>query len=163
LYFLGPSGNLYIMPPKRPIGIIIFGGLLIVTSIYELCHIPAYSDYKIINKEFPDKIIIIRFFVSYLLRMIGLACGVGVICLNEHFRKILIGLSYFSIFTIYLRHTYNGFLMYVTPLYYQNHVTDFSLQAFTWMAVMISWGIEVSFCLAVIYYFTRPGVVKCFR
>jgi hypothetical protein len=148
---------------KRPVGIIIFGVLLIVTSIYELYHIPHYKDYQLINKEFPREMIGIRFIVSYLLRIVGFASGVGVILLNNYFRKVLIGLSCFSILTIYLRHTYQGFLLYTEPVYYQGHVTDFSLQTFTWMAVLVSWTIEVGFCLSVIYYFTRPGVVKCFR
>jgi len=148
---------------KRPLGVIIFGVILVVTSIYQLYHIPPYGAYKFINKEFPDKIIFIRFFVSYLLRVAGLACGVGILCLSDRFRKCLLGLCCFSILTIYLRHTYKGFLYYTTPLYYQNNVTDFSLQTFTWLTVFVSWTIEVSFCLAVLYYFTRPGVVKCFR
>ncbi|MBF0571106.1 MAG: hypothetical protein HQL12_04475 [Candidatus Omnitrophica bacterium] len=147
---------------KRPIGIVIFGGLLIITSIYELYHIPSYSGYKFVNREFPERIIAVRYYVSYILRVFGLACGAGVICLNDNFRKILIGLCYFSISTIYLRHTYKGFLNYTTSAYYQNNVTDFSLQAFTWMAVIVSWSVEVSFCLAAIYYFSRPGVVKYF-
>jgi hypothetical protein len=147
---------------KKPIGIFIFGGILILSSIYELYHIPAYSDYKMINKELPEKMIIIRFFVSYLLRVFGLASGVGVICLNNNCRKILLELCCFSIATICLRHTYKGFLHYTLPLYYQNKVTDLSLQAFTWTAVIFSWAIEVSFCLSAIYYFTRPKVVKCF-
>ena len=147
---------------KRPFGVMIFGAILIFSSIFELYHIPSYSDYKFINKEFPSNIIVFRFIVSYILRVFGLVSGIGVVLLSNNFRKILLGLSFFSISTIYLRHTYKGFLLYVEPLYYQNHVTDFSLQTFTWMAVLVSWTIEVGFSSAVIYYFTRPGVVKTF-
>lgn len=150
------------MARKRTIGTIIFGCILIVSSIFELYHIPSYNDYIYINKDVPYNIIRIRFFVSYILRVFGLASGIGVICLNNNFRKILLGLSCFSILTIFLRHTYNSFLLYTTPIYSHEKVPDFSLQSFTWAAVITSWTIEIGFSLLVIYYFTRPHVIRSF-
>jgi hypothetical protein len=149
------------MKIKRPIGVIFFSCLLIVTSLFQLNHIPPYSEYKLINKEVPIYLINIRFVISYILRIFGLASGIGIFCLNNNFRKILLGLSWFSIGTIYLRHTYKAFLIYTTPLYYHAPMS-FSLQTFTWIAVLTSWTIEVAFSLSVISYFTRPNVVKCF-
>lgn len=146
---------------KRPLGVIIFGLILIVTSLDLLRYMPAYDFYRQVNHEWPDIIIRIRFVGSYIFRLIGLACGVGVLCLSGPFRKLLLGLSWYSVITLPLRHTYQAQLFFSEPIYHQQG-SSFSLETFTWIAVIIRWLIDGVFSLSVIYYFTRPKVKECF-
>ena len=146
---------------KRPVGVIIFGLILIVTSIDQLRYIPTYSDYQSINHEWPQIVIQVRFVVSYLLRLAGLASGIGVLCLWDSFRKFLIWLSVFSVATVWLRHTYSAQFFYSEPIY-RLRGSMFSLETFVWIAVVVHWMIDGFFSLFVILYFTRPYVIKIF-
>lgn len=146
---------------NRPIGVIIFGSILIVTSLQLLYYLPSYDIYRQVNHEWPENIIKIRFVGSYVFRLIGLSCGIGVLFLNESFRKILIGLSYYSVLTLPLRHTYQSMLFFSEPIYRQQG-SMFSLETFTWITIIIRWIIDGVFSLAVIYYFTRPKVKAFF-
>jgi hypothetical protein len=150
------------MKPKRPVGVIIFGLILIVSSLDLLRHMPAYAFYAQVNHEWAEPFLKIRFIGSYIFRLIGLACGAGVLCLSNTFRKILIGFSWYCITTLPLRHTYSAQLFFSQPLY-QQHGSMFSLQTFTWIAVIIRWIIDGVFSGLVIYYFTRPKVIDNFK
>ena len=146
---------------KRPFGVIVFGIILILTSLDQLRHIAPYPLYKSVNHEWPENIIKVRFIGSYIFRLIGLASGVGILCLSESFRKFLVGFSYYCIITLPLRHTYNAQLFFSEPIYHQ-YGSIFSLQTFTWIAVIIRWFIDGAFSISAIYYFTRPKVTQHF-
>ena len=146
---------------KRPLGVIIFGLILIYTSLDLLRYMPSYEFYSKVNHEWPDFILRIRFFGSYLFRFAGLVLGVGVLCLNEFSRKFLIGLSWYSLFTLPLRHTYQAHLFFCEPIYI-HHGSSFSLSTFTWISVVIRLIIDGVFSLWAIHYFSRPYVIKVF-
>ena len=147
---------------ERPIGVLIFGFILVATSIDQLHLIPTYDAYRQINHEWPENIIKVRFIVSYVLRLVGLCSGIGVLRFSNVFRKILLGLSVFSLVTLPLRHTYSGQFIYSEPLY-RHCGSMFSLETFVWIAVILRWMIDGFFSLFVIYYFTRPQVIKHFK
>jgi hypothetical protein len=147
---------------RYPLGVIIFGTALILSSLDQFRHIPAFDNYKQINQGMPDALLMLRYSTSFLLRAAGLASGIGILFLNDRFRKFLIGLSTFSILTVFLRHTYSAQLYYSEPLYRQ-HGSMFSLETFTWIAVLIRWAIEIIFSSAVIFYFTRPKIAQRFK
>jgi hypothetical protein len=149
------------MKLKRPLGVIIFGLILIVTSLDLLRHMPTYAFYAQVNHEWTGPFLRIRFIGSYIFRIIGLACGIGVLGLSQTFRKILIWFSWYCLITLPLRHTYSAQLFFSEPLYRQNG-SMFSLQTFTWIAVVVRWIIDGVFSLSVIYYFTRPKVINIF-
>lgn len=100
------------MKHKRPLGVIIFGVILIVTSLDLLRHMPAYAFYAQVNHEWAGPFLKIRFIGSYIFRLLGLACGIGVLCLSEAFRKILVVFAYYCIITLPLRHTYSAQLFF---------------------------------------------------
>ena len=147
---------------KRPLGLIIFGIILIATSLDQLRHMPPYSFYKLVNHEWPENIIKIRFIGSYVFRLIGLASGIGVLCLSNIIRKLFIGFSYYCLITLPLRHTYSSMLFFTGPIYH-HYGSSFSLPVFTWITVIIRWIIDGTFSLLAIYYFTRPKLIEHFR
>jgi len=151
------------MKRKRPpLGVIIFGLILIVTSLDLLRHMPVYYFYAQVNHEWAEPFLKIRFIGSYIFRLLGLACGVGVLCLSDTFRKILVVFSYYCLITTPLRHTYSAQLFFSEPLYRQ-YGSMFSLQTFTWIAVIMRWIIDGLFSILVIYYFMRPKVIEHFK
>ena len=147
---------------KRPIGILIFSTILIVTSLQLLYYMPVYSFYRKVNHEWPDTIIRIRYVGSYIFRLIGLVSGFGLLALNNPVRKFFIGFSYYCICTLSLRHTYSSMLFFTEPIY-RIKGSMFSLETFTWIVLIIRWVIDGAFSLAAIYYFTRPKVVALFN
>ncbi len=147
---------------NRPIGVLIFGGILIVTSLQLLHYMAPYDLYKQVNQEWPENIVKIRFIGSYIFRLIGLICGIGVILLNNPCRKFLIGFSYYCILTLPLRHTYKAMLFFSQPIH-EAQGSMFSLETFTWITLIIRWIIDGVFSFAVIYYFTRPKVKVFFK
>lgn len=149
------------MGESRPLGVIIFGLILIVSSLDLLRHLPTYDLYRQINHEWPENVIKVRFVGSYIFRLLGLACGVGVLCLSDVFRKILVVFSCYAIVTLPLRHTYQAQLFFSEPLYYQK-VTTMSLETFVWLAVIVRWFIDVFFSLMIILYFRNPSVIAHF-
>ncbi len=62
---------------KGPLGAIIFGITLVLTSVGQIYYIPHITNYKEVNPGVPDSLLFIRYGISYLLRMTGLACGIG--------------------------------------------------------------------------------------
>ena len=146
---------------QRPLGVLIFGVLLVITSFFLLSWVPPYEFYSQVNREWPEKMMLIRFVGSYIFKLIGLICGVGVLFLNNALRKFLVGFSWYCLLTLPLRHTYSAMLFFTKPIYEQRG-SMFSLEMFTWNAVFACWFIDGLFSLLVIYYFTRPKVVKNF-
>ncbi|MBF0123188.1 MAG: hypothetical protein HQL21_07290 [Candidatus Omnitrophica bacterium] len=146
----------------KPVGVLIFGFILVSTSIDQLHLIPTYEAYRHINHEWPENIIKIRFVISYVLRLVGLCAGIGILCFSNVLRKGLLWLSVFSVMTLPLRHTYSAQFIYSEPLY-RLRGSMFSLETFVWIAVILRWMIDGIFSLCVIYYFTRPQVMKHFK
>lgn len=147
---------------RRPLGVTIFGLILIVTSLGLLHFMAPYPLYRQVNHEWPERIIKIRFVGSYIFRFIGLFSGIGILCCFERVRKFFVGFSYYCLITLPLRHTYSSQLFFSGPIY-QQHGSMFSLQTFTWISVIIHWIIDGTFSLMAIYYFTRPQVIKHFK
>jgi len=149
------------MIKKRPLGVLLFAAILIVTSLSLLRYMPAYAFYRQINHEWPENIIKIRFIGSYIFRLLGLISGVGILCLNDLVRKFLVGFSYYCLITLPLRHTYSAQLFFSEPVYH-HYGSVFSLQTFTWIAVIVHWIIDGGFSLSVICYFSQRKIIEHF-
>jgi hypothetical protein len=148
------------MNKRPPLGVIIFGLILIISSVDQMIHIPKFDEYGFINHGLNVYVLKLRFIISWALRIIGLISGIGILFLEERVRKLLLALSVFSILTVFFRHTYSSFVLYTTPIYDQGSVKGLSLESFTWIAVFVRCGIEIIFSSSVIYYFTRPKITK---
>lgn len=146
---------------RPPLGVCVFGALLIYTSIDLLRLLPSYDLYCRINHDWPHSLLPVRFVGSYIFRLIGLVCGIGVLFLNDSARKFLVVFSVYCLFTLPLRHTYSAQLFFSEPIF-KVHGSMFSLETFTWIAVICRWVIDGAFSAAVIFYFTRPAVKASF-
>ncbi len=146
---------------KRPVGVIVLGVLFILTSLDSLRLMPGYDLYRQVNHDCPNAWLLIRFAGSYIFRLVGLFGGIGLLCLNDPVRRFLIGFSWYCLLTLPLRHTYSAQFFYSEPLYRQNG-SMFSLEVFTWIAVIVRWLIDGVFSAAVIFYLSRAKVRERF-
>jgi len=155
------------MTKARPIGIVIVAILLIITSLIQL--IIELSRAKLYIAQLyplPLNLIFLRYFITVLLRVVGLSCGIGILLFSNLFRKLLILLSFSTIFTIYWKHPFFIF----EKMYWQVHAMYLRAQipepadlwVKTWIAWLIVSLIDIIFASAIIFYFTRPKIKELF-
>ena len=93
---------------KRPVGIFIFGWLLIVCSIYNMMKY-AFGGYTWLCETFnywPHWLIDFRYVVSWIQRLMQLTAGIGFLSGNKTSRKIAVAVAIFTITTIFWRLDY---------------------------------------------------------
>lgn len=156
---------------SKPLGVVIFGVLLIVTSASQMLALVDYPRYTILFNYIPQELLYFRYAVSWVLRILGLASGIGILRFKEIYRKIGLALSGFTIVTIFWKHPYAGF---------QNHIHDLSQRGlFDWNAVVAASRLPeatlIGICVVVaslvdlifagvfIYYFTRDPIKDRFH
>lgn len=121
----------------------------------------------------PDRIIIVRYFVSIGLRIVGLIAGIGILFRKNLFRRLALALSFFTILTIYWKHPINCFRIIFDRIGQQilatSAIADQALtvikllQSVMWVTLVIVYIIDLGFSICLIYYFTRPKVKEQFR
>ena len=156
------------MTKKKPIGLIIFATLLILTSLAQLA-IELSRAKLYIAQLYPMtlNLILPRYLVTVTIRIVGLACGIGILALNNFFRKLLILLCISTIVTIYWKHPFFIF----EKMYRQLHINYLqaripepaSLWIWPWFAWLTVCLIDVIFASVVIFYFTRPRIKALFN
>lgn len=92
---------------KKPLGIVILGSALVVTYSFmfaEFVSPGGYEAYSAVFRPMPQGLILLRYCFSIILRIAGVACGIGIILRKEMFRRLAVGLGVFNIVTIFLKH-----------------------------------------------------------
>ena len=161
------------MSRSRSVGVTVFGVLLVVSSAIML---PGYfwsgyrpDQYKIIHQSLPEWLIVIRYIVSCGLRIVGLVSGIGILYLNDVFRKIAIGLGIFVMSTIFFKHPFHGFSVQADKIeelvFLIRELGFYSVSAsmVTWGLVILVSLIDFVFAASIVYFFTRPKVKKQFQ
>ena len=162
------------MDSKRPLGVSIFGILLVITSLLQLRTVMVYGQfgyYKQLFAPMSEQVLLVRYIVSMGLRILGLVAGIGVLSRREVFRKIILFNAYFTIFTIYWKHPFFAVKkhaqvvadivskrMDVCEVVFPQSVHMIALAAFVFLN-----GIDLAFSACLIYYFTRPAVRVWFK
>jgi hypothetical protein len=157
--------------PKPAIGIIIFGIFLVITSFLQIQKFSSFNNYRIIFQHLPDNLIIVRYFISIGLRILGFIAGCGLLFRKEFARKLSIYLAIFTICTIYWKHPYpvvaNSCRIVYYTMYNSSGATQFVLPAevktVTLLALIVFYLIDIIFFSVLIYYFTRPRVREQFN
>lgn len=156
---------------KKSLGVTVFGVLLIVTSLSQMGMLTEFSRYKIIFQHIPENILLARYALSWSLRIVGLACGFGLLNLKDAFRKIGLGLNIFTILTIFGKHPFTGYKNHIEYMAQQGfiHINSilFALkipyEALIWVCVIVTSAVDLIFAISFIYFFTRPSVKKQFQ
>lgn len=151
---------------KRPLGVIIFGILLIV-SAWERLPWLNFHFYIWYFQPLPEKIILARYIISVLMGIVELASGIGILFLKNIFRRCALFLAFFSILTIYWKHPHFVFQKIVKEIidasYTKTPLNESVISSIAWTAVKIASVVTFVFSICLIYYFTRPKIKELFN
>lgn len=156
---------------KRPVGVLIFGWLLIISSLVHInTFIFGYFWYWHIFDYLPGWGITVRYCGSWALRLLGISAGIGLLRGRKIARKIAIGISMYSILTLYWKHYYPAYTIpcqLISELYENTYR---QLQAQGWSfdrlcktAWTVQNAIDFIFHFFLLYYLYRPPVKKFFE
>lgn len=156
---------------KATFGIILFGTLLIITSFLQLVTLSDLEHYKWLFQQLPQRSIMLRYFFSMLARILGLIAGLGIIYRKDFSRKIALFLSIAVICTVYWKHPLVAVERHSQPIIdavfevvgEQRLITPHLKKLIAPISMIGLYAIDISFSVALIYYFTRPRVKELFR
>jgi SAM-dependent methyltransferase len=150
---------------KRSLGVTIFGVIFIVSSLWAMVTLLDFNHYAYFFKYLPEKIIWLRYFGSWVLRILILISGIGILCLSDNFRKLAICLFIFTIVTVYWKHPLAGFQNHTAYLdnLFKSHGLYSSFSSIANISAICARIIDVLFAIIPIYYFTRKDVKEQFR
>jgi hypothetical protein len=154
------------MAQGRLLGISILGCLLIGSSLYQMCILltAGYEYYAYLHQEYSPAMILMRYIFSWVIKLVGLACGMGILRRNEFFRKAAILNSAFIVATVNLKHTYAAYSLHTRHLDQVMVLpAGITFSSMTPVTLMIQKGIDIVFGLVLIFYLTRPKVKETFR
>jgi hypothetical protein len=162
------------MDKKVPKGIVVFGVLLILGSLYETAVLFSpgfFTYYKSLFPELPVSLLFARLFLSVVRRCAGLLLGWGLLGRKEFLRKIAVLWGYFIIATLYWRHPLPALqrhTQFVLNTLAQSTGSDLWTQGnmidvVTIGTLIVSFLGDIIFWAALICYFLRPATKAWFR
>lgn len=156
---------------KRPIGLFIFGWLLILSSLVHLhTYIFGYVWLCKIFDYWPSWLVNTRYCFSIVQRIAGLVAGIGLLYGNKVSRQIAMVIAIFTILTLYWKHPYQAFLNHCQMLDQQfsgiftsQHIWNMSFVRLCIPALITHCLLDILFCGSLLYYLTRPSVKEYFE
>ncbi len=125
---------------------------------------------KVFYQPLPDSVILIRYIIIRILLLFGIVSGIGILCLKNVFRKIMIILSSIVIFDyivsipFILRNIPNYIDQELAKIVTQNPTVSQSVvSASLWGGILASWIIDIGFSICIIYFFSRSKVMEQFK
>ncbi|MDE2214598.1 MAG: hypothetical protein KGJ61_05700 [Candidatus Omnitrophica bacterium] len=154
------------MVNTRSNGVTVWGWLLILGSLYQMTALAlgGYKHYAYLFGQYPPGIIDLRYGVSWIIKLLGLVAGIGILKLNEWCRKLAVFNSLFVVLLVNLKHPYAAYALHAKYLdQTMGGIFPVTFSDFVWPALIIQRSIDVIFGLLLIYFFTRPGVKRQFK
>jgi hypothetical protein len=145
-------------------GLIIFSILIILYALHGMPPF-SFSSYYVKFRPEPEKIIFIRYIFSLAIRAALLVSGVGILFRKDIFRKVILGVSFFTLATIYWKHPAICFKRVLLWKVAQGILPAEVIPKADMLARMssiICSSVDIVFALCLIYYFTRPKVKQQF-
>ena len=130
----------------------------------------GYNRYIYLFQDLPAQVVLLRYAGSWFWRILGLVVGVGLLFRKDICRKIGIGLCWYTIVTIYLKHPYAALDHAIQELVRQGAIdpgvwaaAGMSYPAFVGTSVIMACSLDVLFFTVFIFYFQRADVRKFFK
>ena len=146
----------------------IFAIGIVFTSFIQITAL-NFKHYLRLFEDLPTNIIIFRYCLSWSLRIVAIISAIGLLLYKNWARLSLLGLFIFTVLTVYLKHSYSGFLRHTKMLDEQYAVflrnlnlQDFSFQTIALPSAIIAMLLDIFFALLFIYIFTRKEVKELF-
>ena len=154
---------------QRSVGIDLFGWVLIGGSVFQMVTLLNFEHYQYLFQDLPRAVMIIRYVVSWVVRVVSVCSGVGLLRRNDLARRIAITVCWLTIVTVYWKHPYAGFRRHTQYLdeFARTHLgppwgESITFSAFTLHAVVLARLLDILFAGCLIYYFTRPHITAQF-
>ena len=157
----------------KPRGVTVFAAIIIVTSLAQMMTLLNFEYYRYLFCPMPEWLLLSRYFISWVLRITGLVCGVGLLCKSNLLRRVAIYLFLFTALTVSLKHPYLGFEKHA--LFLDQWVIRYALYPVRWggygllsfypwakISALVARLLDLVFALAFICYFTRPKIREYF-
>jgi len=156
---------------KGSTGIRVFSSLLIVWAMFNLMGMADVEGWNFINQPLPESVIQANYFISVFFATLALMSGVGILFLQESFRKVVIASAFFTLFTYLVE----------GPLFIYANLPDLvqqqaalvitespdlslaGLKTAIWFIMIFGYVLDFGFAVALIYFFTKPQVKKQFK
>lgn len=159
------------MEKKRPIGVTVFGILIILGALFQIISGLDFARYKFLFQPLPEQLIRVRYFITMLILVLSLVSGVGVLFLENIFRRIILFTAFYSLYTYLLEAPFFCFRNYSNFIIQESmgaasKIPDISTSTYSatlWAATIFFWVVDFSFAICLIYYFTRPKVEDQFE
>jgi hypothetical protein len=146
-------------------GITYFGVLLIIGSLMWFYVYPFdYAYYQRIFMPLSEKMILLRYSLSMLFRIVGFICGIGILLRKDIFRRIALFVTVLNIFRVHPKQAiYSSIERNFSMLDFSKVSTVEIVSSSAHIALIIVYCIEIIFSVWFIYYFTRSGVKGQFK
>ena len=162
-----------------PKGIYIFAMLFIISSLMHMITLVSSKDWYFTLYSYLDAgTIELRYAFSWFQRILGLLAGIGLLFHKNIFRILSMVIAWFTITTIYWKHPIKAFeahsqILDRSPVYQKALEElraivggEYYIPSFSDLSIISSiiHGIlDIIFCGALIYYFTRPQIIEFFK
>lgn len=161
------------MDKYKPKGVTVFAAIIIATSLAHMITLLDFEHYRYLFYPMPERLLLFRYFVSWALRIVGLACGAGLLYKSNLLRITALYLFLFTALTVSLKHPYLGFERHALYLdqwvmrraIYPVRWGGYGLPSFYSLAKVSAIGariVDIVFAAAFIFYFTRPKIREYF-
>lgn len=161
------------MDKYRPKGVTIFAAIIIWTSLAQMITLLDLEHYRYLFYPMPERLLLLRYFISWASRIVGLACGAGLLYKSNLSRVTALYLFLFTALTVSLKHPYLGFERHALYLdqwvmrraIYPVRWGGYGLPSFYSLAKASAIGariVDIVFAAAFIFYFTRPKIREYF-
>ena len=141
--------------------------LSVLVILYSFQGLPGlnFSFYAMKFYPLPEKWILARYGGSIALRVFLFIAGIGILFRKDIFRKIIVGICLWTIFTVYWKHPLGSFknsLMFnirhgIIPV---DLMPKIDMMA--WTCLCLAYTIDITISLFFIYLFTRPKIKEQF-
>ena len=155
------------MAKQRLLGLLFFGYFFIFTSLAQLLSfIFNYNNYQLTFGYLPPALIILRYSLSILGRVLHIIVGVGLLKRKEIFRKIAIWGAGGMIATATFRHPFlnivNHTHLVLESMGLGKHDASMPSNTLVWIVRGCILFMDIIFYGTLMYYLTRPQVKSCF-
>ena len=145
-------------------GVIVVAAILILSSLFRLLTLlEDYNWYFYIFNYLPKWMILLRYEFSLAQRMVCIVVGMGILSRNDFFRKAALAFSYFTLATLYWKHSYQAFKNHAEYLtqnaaWLKAGISGLDFSSFALAAWIGQCVLDIMFWGFIIYFFTRPSV-----
>jgi len=139
-----------------------FLGILFILSFsYKATALFDVQYYHYLHDELSAQMLVVRYIVSWVIKLTGIVCGLGLLEFKELFRKVSIGLWFFIVTTISFKHPLHGFELHtglIVKKYRIQLPSDFEVYQLAFYSMIGARLFDGLVGIFVIWWLSRPHI-----